>query len=233
MSLPRTVAEVMAEHVTLQVEGIDRMYLNAYVPQLQTANGVVGFFLRHRGATFASSALMNPITKAFVGAIESFVQTHDLPLVTFEKGQRKDDIAKEHLARFKKDEGILFVGKAQEKSSVFRTEKRHNPNTGKPYPWIVRSTAMVNQYYFYGVDQDFGPFFLKFCSYFPYTAKLCINGHEYVKRQLDKEGIEYEPLDNGILSCADPKRLQSLCDDLSAEKIEAMFRKWLKVLPHP
>src|SRR5271157_6079881 len=48
---------------------------------------------------------------------------------------------------------------------------------------------MVNQYYFYAVDEDFGPFFLKYSSYFPYGAKLCFNGHEYLKRQLTKEGV--------------------------------------------
>ena len=63
---------------------------------------------------------------------------------------------------------------------------------------------MVNHFYFYGLDEDFGPFFLKFCTYFPYNAKLCINGHEYVKRQLAKEGIAFEALDNGILTCANP-----------------------------
>jgi hypothetical protein len=125
------------------------------------------------------------------------------------------------------------VGKAQEKTPVFRTEKRRNPDTGQSYPWIVRSTAMVNHFYFYGSDDDFGPFFLKFCTYFPYNAKLCINGHEYLKRQLAKEGIAFEALDNGILSCANPRRLQQLCDDLSAPTIDAMLRKWLKRLPHP
>ena len=86
---------------------------------------------------------------------------------------------------------------------------------------------MVNQFYFYCIDEDFGPFFLKFCTYFPYNAKLCINGHEYVKRQLAKEGIAFEALDNGILSCANPQRLQQLCDGLSAAKIDALLRKWL------
>jgi hypothetical protein len=93
---------------------------------------------------------------------------------------------------------VLFISKAQEKATVFRTEKRKHPQTGKTYPWIVRSTAMVNQYYVYAIDADFGPFFLKFCSYFPYNAKLCLNGHEYVKRQLAREGIGFEALDNGI-----------------------------------
>ena len=66
---------------------------------------------------------------------------------------------------------------------------------------------MGNHSYFCAVDQDFGPF-LRFCSNFPYGAKLCINRHEHLKRQLTKRGIAYEPLDNGILRCADPERLQ-------------------------
>src|SRR6266542_7114358 len=233
MSLPRTVADVLREHVTLEVECIDRMYLNAYVPGLQYESGVAGFFRHHRGHPFASSALMEPISKGFVAAIHAFVQEQGVPLITFEKGQKKDDVMAEHLARFTAPEGIVFVGRAQEKARVIRTEKRHNPTTGQPYPWLVRSTAMVNHFYFYGVDRDFGPFFLKFGTYFPYNAKLCLNGHEYVKRQLEQRGIPFEALDNGIGWCADPRRLQALCDGLSAEKIDAFFRKWLRRLPHP
>src|SRR5206468_8039914 len=90
--------------------------------------------------------------------------------------------------------------KAQEKATVWRTERRRNAQTGQPYAWLVQSTALVNQYYIYAVDADFGPFFLKFCSYFPYNAKLCVNGHAYLKRQLVKEGIAFEALDNGIVS---------------------------------
>src|SRR5215469_3589954 len=233
MSLPRTVAEVLSQHVTLEVEGIDRMYLNVYQPRLQTDRGVAAFFRCHRGQTFASSALMDPMSKAFIAAVDRFVLQEQIPLIAFAKGQRKDDIAKEYRARSDGSEGILFVGKAQEKTPVFRTEKRRNPDTGRSYPWIVESTAMVNHYYFYGIDEDFGPFFLKFCSYFPYNAKLCINGHEYLKRQLAKWGVAFEPLDNGIKSCADPALLQRLADGLTAEKIERLLRKWLRRLPHP
>jgi hypothetical protein len=233
MSVPRTVAEVLRQHVTLEVEGIDRMYLNVYMADLQREQGVVWFLRHHRGHPFASSALMDPISKAFVAGITAFVAKNDIPLLPFVKGQRKDDVAAKYRAAFQEKEGVLFVGRAQEKTPVFRTEKRTNPTTGKKYPWIVRSTAMVNHYYFYCIDEDFGPFFLKFCSYFPYNAKLCLNGHEYVKRQLAKEGIAYEALDNGIRSCANPQRVQQICDDLSAAKIDALLRKWLARLPHP
>lgn len=233
MSVPQNVADVLRHHVTLEVESIDRMYLNVYVPQLQAVEGVLKFIRLHRGHQVASTLMVEPITRRFVEAIERFTKDNDIPLITFEKGQRKDDIARERRAAFTAPEGVVFVGKAQEKCTVYRTEKRRNPRTRRSYPWIVKSTVLVNHYYFYCVDRDFGPFFLKFCSYFPYNAKLCLNGHEYLKRQLDHRGISYEALDNGILSCGDVQQLQALCGGLSADKIDALLRKWLRRLPHP
>ncbi|TAK30772.1 MAG: hypothetical protein EPO21_18630 [Chloroflexota bacterium] len=233
MIVPRTIADVLKDHVTLEVESIDRLYLNVYVPRLQRELGVVSFFRFHRGHTFASSSLMEPITTAFVAAIDRFTKEHQIPVITFQKGQRKDDVAAAQRATFTAEEGIVFVGKAQEKTSVFRTEKRRHPQTGKSYAWIVRSTAMVNHYYFYGQDRDFGPFFLKFCSYFPYNAKLYLNGHEYAKQQLSKAGVTYVTLDNGFQSCADPARLQTIADELSPTLIDSLLRKWLSYLPNP
>ena len=233
MSVARSVAEVLRDHVVLEVEAIDRMYLNVYVPQLQTVGAVVGYLRVHRGQRFASTTAVVPMTEAFVRTIEHFVGSEGIDLVAFEKGQRKDEVTQRYLRRFTKSEGVLYVGKAQEKARVMRTERRRSRRTGGTYPWIVDSTAMVNHYYFYCVDEDFGPFFLKFCSYFPYNAKLCINGHEYLKRQLAKRGVAFEALDNGIKSCADPNLLRRLSDGLSAGRIDRLLRKWLKRLPHP
>ena len=231
--IAQSVAEIVSRHVKLTVEGIDRMYLNVYVPGLQYEQGIVGFFREHRGQPLPSAALMTPMTRRFVVQLEDFVSERRIPVVQFSKGQRKDEVMTEHLRHFDREEGVVFVGKAQEKTPVFRTERRRNPRTGQPYPWIVRSSAMVNNYYVYAVDRDFGPFFLKFCSYFPFNAKLCLNGHEYAKRQLAQKGIAFEALDNGVLKCADPKRSQAICDGLSSAKIDALLRKWLRLLPHP
>ena len=233
MSVPRNIAEIIQHHVTFELECIDRMYLNVYVPALQCESGVAGFFRRHRGYPFASSALMDPMTKSFVAATEQFAKDHQVPLIPFHKGQRKDDVMKEQMRHFNKPEGVVFIGKAQEKAPVFRTERRRNPETGQRYPWIVRSTAMVNQYYWYCLDRDFGPFFLKFCSYFPYNAKLCLNGHEYAKCPLRQQGIDYRALDNGFVSCADPVRLQTICDQMGPEQMDGLLRRWLARLPHP
>jgi DNA-binding HxlR family transcriptional regulator len=99
---------------------------------------------------------------------------------------------------------------------------------------------MVNHYYFYGVDRDFGPFFLKFCSYFPYNGKLYLNGHEYAKRQLSRKRIQYEALDNGVRSCSDVEKLQQICDAQRASalrfadsKVQALWNALLvfRLLP--
>src|SRR5262249_53565457 len=227
MLRPRSVLEIGAGYSTLF------LYLNVIQSRLQVERGIAYFFRQHRGEQFATAKTMAEVTRPFVAAIEQFAQTEGLDLVTFGRRHRKDEVAREYLSKFSAREGILFVGKAQERAAVVRTISQKNPRTGRSYPWLQKSTAMVNHYYFYGVDEDFGPFFIKFCSYFPCNAKLCLNGHEYVKRQLVKEGIAFESLDNGVRSCADPKRLQEICDSLTPAKIQALWQKWAKRLPHP
>ena len=233
MTVARSVADVLDDHVVFEVESIDRMYLNVWQPRLAYGGGVQGFFVGHRGYHYASTALMDPMTKAFVADIHGFVAARGLELVAFAKGQRKDDIAQEFLSKFTGEEGVLFVGRAQEKAGVWRTQRRYSASTGGSYAWLVRSSAFINFFYFYCVDADFGPFFLKFSTYFPYTAKLCINGNEWAKRQAAKSGIGFAPLDNGFASCDDVPALQTICDSLGPTHIDALLRKWLAILPHP
>src|SRR5579862_7995888 len=110
MSVPRSVAEVLADPVTLEVEGIDRMYLNVYVPGLQREQGVACFFRFQRGNRFVSSALMYPISKTFIAALEAFARQEKIPVITFRKGQRKDDVAAEQRKKFQKTEGVTHYG---------------------------------------------------------------------------------------------------------------------------
>jgi hypothetical protein len=233
MTVARSVADVLDDHVVFEVESIDRMYLNVWQPRLAYGGGVQGFFVGHRGYHYASTALMDPMTKAFVADIHGFVAARGLELVHFAKGQRKDDIAQEFLARSDDEEGVLFVGRAQEKAGVWHTQRRYSPATGGSYAWLVRSSAFINFFYFYCVDADFGPFFLKFSTYFPYTAKLCINGNEWAKRQAAKAGVGFTPLDNGFAACQDVAAVQAICDSLGPEHIDALLRKWLRILPNP
>ena len=232
MKVTHNLAELQQEHVVMELECLDRMYLNAYVPQLTSERGIAAFCRGYLGHRFASTKQAVAMTETFVKSIQAFLQKEGLELVRFKKGQRKDDVMKERLRRFKQPEGVVFVGVAQEKVRVPRTTRKRLEGGGT-IPWIIYSTAMVNAYYFYCLDRDFGPFFLKFCSYFPYGAKLCLNGHEYLKCQLRHRGIAFEALDNGLRACADLPAAQRICAGLRASKIETFFRKWLARLPHP
>jgi hypothetical protein len=90
------------------------------VPGLQYEQGIVRFFREHRGQPLPSAALMSPMTRRLVAKLEDFVARHGIALVQFRPGQRKDAVMAEHLRQFGRDEGIVFVGKAQEKTPVFR-----------------------------------------------------------------------------------------------------------------
>lgn len=224
------VSDVLKEQVTLELESIDRLYLNGYVPQVQYIGGVRRFLNQQMGARYRSTTAIAPLTKRFVESVDRFTDEQGVDLINFRKGQRKDDVAREYLDRFEYDEGLLFVGKAQEKTAVPRTIKKTDAD-GKKYPWIVPGSAMVNHYYFYILDRDFGPLFIKICSYFPYSIKVCLNGHEWLKRQLAQRRLSFEALDNGILKAASPGKVQGIARQLNPTRIRAVFHKWLSRLP--
>lgn len=235
MTLPRSVSEVLAEHSTFEVACIDRMYLNVYVPQLQYPTGLIGYIHDQLGLPIASTAPLGRVSDRFVKAVHRFAHDRQVEWVDFARGERKDDVMADRLARFRQaghDEGVVFIGRAQEKTQVFRTEKRHDEH-GRAYPWIVKTTAVVNQFYFYCLDRDFGPFFVKFCSYFPYNAKLCLNGHHWAQQQAAQAGIAFEAMDNAFAAVDDPAALQAICDRLGPDQIDQLLRRWLKILPHP
>jgi hypothetical protein len=192
----------------------------------------VGYVQRQLGLPIASTAPLARITDRFSAAVRRFAERERVPWVDFAKGQRKDDVMHEHLADFGAAEGVVLIGRAQEKTPLFRTEKRRHAD-GTSYPWIVKTTGLVNHFYFYCVDSDFGPFFLKFCSYFPYNAKLCLNGNHWAQQQAARAGIGFTPLDNAFAAVDDPAALQATCDQLGAGQIDALLRKWLAILPHP
>ncbi len=147
MTVARSVDDVLCEHVVFEVECIDRMFCNVYVPGLQYAAGLVGYVYRQLGLPIASTAPLSRITDAFCAAVRRFARDNAIAWVDFAKGQRKDDIAHEYLAGSTGTEGVLFIGRAQEKTKLFRTEKRHDAN-GDSYPWIVQATGLVNHFYF-------------------------------------------------------------------------------------
>jgi len=141
-------------------------------------------------------------------------------------------VAAWHRARFTAEDGVVFVGVAQEKASSFKATKRVGTHGQVSFDF-ARQPVAVNHYYFYLQDREWGPAFIKVGSYLPYPVRLCLNGHEWAKQRLRREGIAFEALDNGFRWCADPARLQQICDALGPADVQAFFRRWVDRLPWP
>ncbi len=226
-----TIPELLRDHVSLDIECVDRVYLNGYVPTLQTTGALVYFMQHHKRRLIPSPAVLGEISRGFVAAVEAFAEAQQVPLVQFQKGQRKDDVAAQYRRQFTGAEGVVFIGVAQEQLSGFKARKEVK---GKRV-WFhySRQAVFVKVYYFYVHDAEFGPGFIKVGTYAPYPVKVCLNGHEWAKQQLRRADITFEALDNGFLSCADPARLQAICGQLGPDQIQAFFDKWVARLPWP
>ena len=223
-----TIPELLKEHVTLEVECLDRLYLNGYIGTLATSGGLVTFMREQLGKPFPSPVVLGQVTEKFRDAVKTMVERDRIPLYQFNHKERKDDIANDFRRKRGIRDGVVFVGVAQEKAQTFQGKK-----VDGRFEYTRDKAVYVNHYYFYIDDADFGPLFLKVCSYAPWAIKLCLNGHEWAKRQLEKKGIVYEALDNGFLSCTERERLQRTCDSLSPQDIDRLFRKWLERIPLP
>ena len=223
-----SIPELLKGHVTLEVECLDRLYLNGYIGPLATSGGLVTFMREQLGKPIPSPVVLGQVTEKFRDAVKAMAERQQIPIYPFDHKERKDDVANQIRQQRGVRDGIVFIGVAQEKAQAFQGKK-----VDGQFQFTRDKTVYVNPYYFYIDDADFGPLFIKVCSYAPWASKLCLNGHEWAKRKLEKKGIAYEALDNGFLSCADPEKLQEICDSLGPQDIDRLFRKWLKRLPLP
>lgn len=231
-----SVSELVEGHVGLEIESLDRIYLNGYVPNLQVAGQVVSFMVAHLGNPVPSPAIFGKIGDRFRAAVTTFAEDYDVPVVRFGKGDRKLDVVRPLLDKAQRAgrPGVVAVGVAQEFQSVFSGYKRDTPTpSGLPLYSFAKADRRVTCFYFYIFDDDFGPCFVKICSYFPYPIKVWCNGHEWAKRQATKAGLGFTALANGFATCEDPDGLQAICDRLGPAEIEAMFDRWMHLLPTP
>jgi len=222
------IPELLHEHVTLEVECLDRLYLNGYIGRLATPGGLVTFPREQLGKPIPSPVVLGQVTEKFRQSVKAQAEQQQIPIYQFPHKERKDDIANDFRKRRGVRDQVVFIGVAREKTQAFNGKKI----SGR-FEFDRDKTVYVNHYYFYIDDKDFGPLFIKVCSYAPWGIKLCLNGHEWAKRQLDQKRIAYEALDNGFLSCADPAKLHEICDALGPEDIDRVFRKWLRRIPLP
>ncbi len=230
-------ATLLQDHVTLACRSLDRLFMQAYVPKLQSTGQVCLFLNRQRGYSIPSSAAFGAIGREYAAQIERWAESHGLAIRPFAKGENKEAIAKPLIEAAAKEGGegrVVLIGTAQEKCSVWRSWKaKGQEHVPHPHMEWGRQMAFINHYYLYLWDPEWGAAFWKTNCYAPYPIWLWLNGHEWAKRQLDQAGIAYEALDNGFRACADPEALQQICDRLGSADVGRFFWRWFHRLPSP
>jgi hypothetical protein len=237
-------ATLLRDRVTLACRSIDRIFLQGYIPKLQSVGLVCRFLRWQRKFIVPSSAAFKKIGDEYVAAVHRYAEENDVPVVYFDRGKkkRKQRVSKEEVARpyieaAAREGGpgrVAMLGIAQEKASVWRSWKAKGQEKARhPHMEWGRQMAFINHFYWYLWDEEWGKSFIKTHAYGPFDCWIYLNGHEWAKRQLDKAGIAYEALDNGFRSCQDPKALQRVCDRLGPGAVKSFFWRWQSRLPSP
>jgi len=229
-------ATLLRDQVRLTCRSVDRIFLQAYVPRLQSVGMVCQFLRWQRGFPIPSSAAFGKIGAAYSGEVHRFAKENGIPVRYFAKGEKKEEIARPFIeaAAAGGKGAVALIGIAQEKASAWRSwPAKGQRGAAHPHMEWGRQMVFINHFYFYLWDAEWGPAFWKTNAYAPYPVWLWLNGHEWAKRQLAKAGTGYTALDNGFASCADPLLLQRLCDRLGPGAVTSFFWRWQRRLPSP
>ena len=226
-----TISSLLADHVTLQVRSVDRLFLQGYVPRLMCEGQVIRFLLDRR-FPIPSPAVLGKIGRGYVNRVNQYIVDHEIPTVRFVKGDVKEEIAGEHFKRAEREGryGVVMVGIAQEKTSAWRGWRDGGPD-GHPHFVYRRHSIFPNNYYFYIRDPDWGPSFIKTVAYAPFPLWIYLNGNEWAKQQAAQHNIAFRALDNGFASCENPEQLAAICHSLRAEDVRLFFERWQAALP--
>jgi hypothetical protein len=230
-------ATLLRDHVAITCRSVDRIFLQAYVPKLQTVGWVCQFLRWRRGYEIPSSAAFGKIGEAYVAEVHRWAKANGVPVIRFAKGEAKEAIARPFIAAAAAAGGagrVALIGIAQEKAPVWRSWKAKGQEHARhPHMEWGRQMAFVNHFYFYLWDPEWGPAFWKTNAYAPYPIWIWLNGHTWAQRQCTKAGIGYAALDNGFASCDDPVALQRICDRLGSGAVKSFFWRWWRRLPSP
>jgi hypothetical protein len=194
----------------------------------------------HLGNPVPSPAIIEKIGNRFRREVKAFAAANRVPVLALKKpdrsrwDDRKLDHVRPYLDAAERDGrfGVVAIVAAQEFQWVFNASKRTGGAGGIWFEY-AKAERRVGIYYFYVLDPEFGAGFIKVCTYFPYPAKVWINGHEWAKRQADQAGIGYTALANGFATCDQPGQLQAICDRFGPADVQNFFDRWIDIIPTP
>jgi hypothetical protein len=213
------------QSIRFQYSCFDRMLLNAVVQPMQQPAMIVGFLDKCRQVPSITKDYFRDVSDDYHRFVARLAAEQHIPIVQPPKGVRREDWVEPFYQRLGSRFGIAVILKSRENA---RIAVSYATATGGNRIEIL--TRFIWQYYFYLRDQEWGRMFVRVSTYFPFNARVCVNQHEWLARQLQREGIFFRKAANAFVQCSDPERLQRLAESLTPSELEVPIQRWLREL---
>jgi hypothetical protein len=208
-------SERYGDLLTGSYDCVDRIVLNAYFPLGHNPGGFRVWWRRLHGGS--EDDLDNTHLTRFAGRfarrVKAWAAANGVPVIYCTAGERKHQIAGEHLAAHPPSgPGVFLVLAAKAPARVW--EVRRSESTGV-IGNIAKKTTYVNHYCFHIMDPAWGHVTIKMPGHPPFPAQVILNGHEYVAAAARAAGIGFAKEGNCFTGIADPRGLARVADTLS------------------
>lgn len=208
------------DSIAMHYACFDRIVLDARVDSLLDGARAMGFFSQHRGMFPVYKKDLVQISTEYERWMQEYAQRGGFPILENPEQQR-DKFMEPYFICAQPDQ-IVGVIKAREPVRILTAVGQ--PGKGSHLEPKLR---WVNQYNYYIQDAEFGPMFVRISPYFPFTARLCLNQHDWIANRLRRQSIEFQQRDNSFVACGDPATLQTIADSLTAQDLTNCGRKWI------
>ncbi len=211
--------------IRFQYSCFDRMLLNAIVQPMQQPARIVGFLDKCRQVPSITKDYFRELSDDYHRFVARLAAEQRIPIVQPPKGVRREDWVEPFFQRMGSRFGIAVILKSRENARIAVSY-----STASGGNRIEVLTRFIWQYYFYLRDEQWGRMFVRISTYFPFNARVCVNQHEWLARQLQREGIFFRKAANAFVQCSDPERLQRFADSLTTSELEVPIQYWLRKL---
>jgi DNA-binding transcriptional ArsR family regulator len=227
-----TLAEACGDAVAFTYRSLDRLILNAYIPTLQMAGAMVTFLREVQSKPILSPVVFKALTDRFVTAVHAFTEAHRIPVLHATGRTKPGAVAQRalHAAARAHRWGVVAVVVHQESARVFTSRHAGGRRTNF---WVREERRLVNHYYFYLRDREYGDGFVRISSYAPFQMRIWLNAHGYLAAQLRRRRVPFRTVDNCVVEVADPAVLATIADGFDAALVEQIARRWLAWVPDP
>src|SRR6516225_3390819 len=204
---------------------VDRIVLNAYFRQGHSAGGFRIWWEKLTGSieTLDNAHLMR-LSGRFSRRVRAWAKASGIPLIDCNPGERKHDIAEDHLKTTTLKQGVVLILVARAQAPVWEVTRRQHLERKKPMPY-------VNHYSFHILDPDWGHVTFKISGHPPFPAQIIFNGHEYVACQAQKAGIGFTKEGNCFTQVANVTGMAKIADTLSEEsaigRLSQVCQRWI------